>query len=67
MEHKHVLNQLQASRAWYHKEIAKETTESEQLKSNPATVEKYSREKYLMKRDNEDLYLVPEKHEVVNK
>ena len=29
--------------------------ELDQLKSNPATLEKYAREKYLMKRDNEDL------------
>ena len=67
IEHRHELSQLQASKAWYQKEIAKEITESEQLRSNPAIVEKYSREKYLMKRENEDLFLVPEKLEVVNK
>ncbi len=32
--------------------------ESELLKTNPETLEKYAREKYLMKKDNEDLYVV---------
>jgi cell division protein DivIC len=31
------------------------------LKSNPETIEKYAREKYLMKRDNEDVFLIREK------
>ncbi|MEO8719862.1 MAG: septum formation initiator family protein [Ginsengibacter sp.] len=28
------------------------------LKTNPETLEKYAREKYLMKKDNEDLYII---------
>ena|SRR6185437_1914401 len=32
--------------------------ESELLKTNPETLEKYARERYLMKKDNEDLYIV---------
>ncbi len=28
------------------------------LKTSPATLEKYAREKFMMKRDNEDLYIV---------
>lgn len=32
--------------------------ELELLKTNPATLEKYAREKYMMKRDNEDLYVI---------
>ena len=34
--------------------------ELEQLKSDPATLEKYAREKYHMKKDNEDLFIIPE-------
>ena len=67
MQHHKELNELQESKAWYLKEIAKESTEAEQLRNNPATIEKYAREKYLMKRDNEDLFLVPENHDVNNK
>jgi cell division protein DivIC len=29
-----------------------------QLKTNASTIEKYAREKYLMKKDNEDLFIV---------
>ena len=55
------------SKAWYQKEIAKESVEAEQLKTNPATIEKYAREKYLMKRDNEDIFIVSENPDVKNK
>jgi cell division protein DivIC len=54
------LKDLQLSKKYYTEEINKERTELERLKSNPATLEKYAREKYYMKRDNEDLFLVPE-------
>ena len=53
------LKQLEQSKEYYIAKIAEERTELEKLKSNPATLEKYAREKYLMKRDNEDLFLVP--------
>jgi len=29
-----------------------------QLKNNAQTIEKYAREKYLMKKDNEDLFIL---------
>jgi cell division protein DivIC len=67
MEHRRELRELQVSKAWYQKEIAKESIEAEQLRTNPATIEKYARESYLMKRDNEDIFLVPEKPYVKNK
>ena len=38
--------------------ISNTRKELEQLKTDPGTLEKYAREKYLMKKDNEDLYLV---------
>jgi cell division protein DivIC len=55
------LRDLQQSKQYYTTRIASESQELEQLKSNPATLEKYAREKYLMKRDNEDLFIIPEK------
>ena len=54
------LRELRASRQYYLDQIAAERQELEMLKSNPATVEKYAREKYLMKRDNEDIFIIPE-------
>src|SRR6266508_2985208 len=63
MRHHHQeLRELQRSKKYYTDQINKEKTELENLKNNPATLEKYAREKYYMKRDNEDLYLIPEKN-----
>ena len=59
-ERKHQLKDLEKSKQHYSDRIAEERTELERLKSNPGTLEKYAREKYLMKRDNEDLFLIPE-------
>lgn len=55
------LKELQQSREYFTTRIESERKELEQLKSNPAILEKYAREKYLMKRDNEDLFIIPEK------
>jgi cell division protein DivIC len=55
------LRELQQSKAYYMEKIAAERKELEALKNNPATLEKYAREKYLMKRENEDLFIIPEK------
>jgi len=58
--HRQELRELQQSKKYYSDQINKEETELERLKNDPATLEKYAREKYYMKRDNEDLFLVPE-------
>ncbi|MBS1620854.1 MAG: septum formation initiator family protein [Bacteroidetes bacterium] len=55
------LKELQQSKEYYKSQIAIEQKELEDLKNDPATLEKYAREKYLMKRDNEDLFLIPER------
>lgn len=52
------LTSLQKSKKYYTQQIAQESKISEELRSNPATIEKYAREKYLMKRDNEDLFII---------
>ena len=57
------LLELQQSKEYYTKQLAIERKELEQLKTNPATLEKYAREKYLMKRDNEDLFVLPKSPE----
>ena len=57
--HRQELRQLQKSEKYYTEQINKEKTELENLKNSPATLEKYAREKYFMKRDNEDLFLIP--------
>ena len=54
------LLKLEESKHYYEQQIAVTRQELDQLKTNPALLEKYAREKYLMKRDNEDLFLIKE-------
>ena len=67
IEYHRELKELEVSKAWYQAENTMLTAESERLKNNPATIEKYARENYLMKRDNEDIFIIPEKPDVKNK
>ena len=52
------LTDLKTSKQYYEQQIAGTKKELNQLKINALTIEKYAREKYLMKRDNEDLFIV---------
>ena len=52
------LNNLEQSEKNMSLRISNTQKELDLLKTNPETLEKYAREKYLMKRDNEDLYIV---------
>jgi len=52
------LKTLQQSERNMDKQISDTKEELELLKTNPSTLEKYAREKYMMKRDNEDLYII---------
>ena len=56
--HPHELKQLQQSKIYYEEQINNTRAELKQLKLNTATIEKYAREKYFMKRDNEDLFII---------
>ncbi|MCX6317205.1 MAG: septum formation initiator family protein [Bacteroidetes bacterium] len=60
-ERRKELRELNQSKAYYTEQIATEKKELEALRNNPATLEKYAREKYLMKKDGEDIFLVSEK------
>lgn len=51
------LKQLQLSEKNMTDQIVNVKKELDLLKTNPSTLEKYAREKYMMKRDNEDLYI----------
>jgi len=52
------LRQLQESEKSLGKQITETKEELDLLRTNPSTLEKYAREKYLMKKDNEDLYII---------
>jgi hypothetical protein len=51
-------NELQASEQHFIEQIDDTKAELGQLKNNAQTIEKYAREKYLMKKDNEDLFII---------
>jgi hypothetical protein len=52
------LKDLQQSERHLITSIEQTKQELNQLKTNAQTIEKYAREKYLMKKDNEDIYIV---------
>ncbi|MEP6748530.1 MAG: septum formation initiator family protein [Bacteroidota bacterium] len=58
LKQRHELSELQKSKQYYQHQISDTQKELDQLKINAFTIEKYAREKYLMKRDNEDLFIV---------
>jgi len=52
------LKELQKSEQHLSETIKETKFELSQLKTNAQTIEKYAREKYLMKKDNEDLFII---------
>lgn len=51
------IEELEENKAYYIQEIKKDSISIKQLK-NPDQTEKYAREQYYMKRDNEDIYII---------
>ncbi|HEU4470452.1 MAG TPA: septum formation initiator family protein [Flavisolibacter sp.] len=58
LEWKQELREMQASKAYFIKQIEENRQFSNELQFNAAAVEKFAREKYLMKKDNEEIFLV---------
>jgi len=58
---KEKLKELQKSEKHLSELISETKQELGQLKTNAQTIEKYAREKYLMKKDNEDLFIISQK------
>jgi len=52
------LSKLKQERDFYAKETDKVNKDLDELSSNPAKLEKFAREKYLMKKENEDVYVI---------
>lgn len=58
---KRQLAKLQKEREFYKEEIKKVEETNMQLFSSDETLEKFAREKYMMKRDDEEIFLIVEK------
>lgn len=54
------LNTLENEKEFYQEKIQEVKNEREQLLTDSETLEKFAREKYLMKKDSEDLYVIVE-------
>jgi cell division protein DivIC len=61
LQYRAELNELKQRKQYYKDEIEKTKNDVELIKTNPLWMEKVAREQYLMKRDNEDVFLVKEK------
>ncbi len=57
-ERRNKLNELQSSELHLKQIITESNQELGLLKNNAQSIEKYAREKYMMKKDNEDLFIV---------
>ncbi|RIW18838.1 septum formation initiator family protein [Algoriphagus lacus] len=55
------LSQLEDQKEFYLEKKEKIKAEREELMSNPELLEKFARERYLMKKPTEDLYVIVEK------
>ncbi len=57
-EYRTELNSLKSDKEFYTKEIAQIKKDLTELTTNREKLQKFAREKYLMKKDNEDVYII---------
>ena len=57
------IEELEEKRNFYETEIQKDSIALHELTTNPKTQEKFAREKYFMKKDNEDVIVIIEEDE----
>ncbi|SDH99022.1 Cell division protein FtsB [Flavobacterium omnivorum] len=60
------IEDLEDNATYYQEEIKKDQENIKQLK-NPEQIEKYAREKYYMKKDSEDIYIIEFEGDTIKK
>jgi len=55
------LKQMEFEKAYYLERIAEDSKKLNELKTNDENLEKFAREQYLMKKPDEDIFLIVEK------
>jgi|TARA_B110000908_G_C10121907_1_gene387994 cell division protein DivIC len=60
---KDTVNELKVQKEFYMTEIKNDSTELSKLKNDTEEQEKFAREKFLMKKDNEDIFIIREKED----
>ena len=56
------INKLKTERTYFQKQTDIANEELKELQTDPSSLEKFAREKYLMKKDNEDVYVITDKN-----
>jgi len=56
------LHQLERDKKYYTEKIKSDSKKLEELKTNNDNLEKFAREQYLMKKDNEDIFVIIDKN-----
>jgi cell division protein FtsB len=59
-QHKREISTLKSEIARYRKQYEEDTRKLKELMNNPEALEKIAREKYLMKKPNEDIFIFEE-------
>ncbi len=54
------IRDLRQQQEFYLREIRRDSTAIQRLKSDPDALERYAREKYMMKKEGEDIYIITE-------
>ena len=57
------IKQLEENKNFYSKEIKKDSTEYQELLNSDEKKEKFAREKFLMRKKNEDVYIIRKKND----
>lgn len=63
-EYRQKLKDQENDKKYYLDEIQKNRKDMNELMTNPKNLEKFAREKYLMKKDNEDIFVILQKDSV---
>lgn len=56
-QYRQQLNELETEKSYFAKEILRTKTELEELSTNPKSLEKFAREKYFMRKENEQVFV----------
>lgn len=56
------LHQLERDKKYYTEKIKSDSKKLEELKTNNDNLEKFAREQYLMKKDNEEIFIIIDKN-----
>mgnify|MGYP005741476977 FL=1 len=57
------IKQLEENKNFYSKEIKKDSTQYHELLNSDEKKEKFAREKFLMRKENEDVYIIRKKND----